>query len=51
MATRSDSEGFVATLLKDKGARPKDSSFRLSDESASALGRQRKSIERLNQTF
>ena len=37
MATRGDSEGFVSTPLKDKGARPKDSYFPLSDESASEL--------------
>ena len=37
MATRGDSEGFGSTPLEDKGARPKDSYFPLSDENASEL--------------
>ena len=37
MATRGNSEGFVSTPLEDKGARPKDSYFPLSDENASEL--------------
>ena len=37
MATRGDSGGFVSTPLEDKGARPKDSYFPLSDGNASEL--------------
>ena len=37
MATRGDSEGFFSTPLEDKGARPKDTYFPLSDENASEL--------------
>ena len=39
MATRGDSESFVSTPLEDKGARPKDSYFPLSDKNASELKR------------
>ena len=51
MATRSDSEGIVATPLEDKGARPKDSSFRLSDESASALRETEKEYRKVKSDF
>ena len=37
MATRGDSEDFVSTPLEDKGARPKNNVFPISDENASEL--------------
>ena len=37
MADRGDSEGFVLTPREDRGARPKDSYFPLSDTNTSEL--------------
>ena len=51
MATRGDSEGFVSTLLEDKGARPKDSYFPLSDENTSELKETDAEYERVKSDF
>ena len=51
MSTRSDSEGFVATPLEDKAARPKDNYFPLSDESASALRETEKEYKKVKSDF
>ena len=51
MATRSDSEGLVATPLEDKRARPKDSYFPLSDESASALRETEREYRKVKSDF
>ena len=51
MATRSDSDGFVATPLEDKAARPKDSYFPLSDESASAFSETEKEYRKVKSDF
>ena len=51
MATRGDSEGFVSTPLEEKGARPKDSYFPLSDENASELKATDAEFKRLKADF
>ena len=51
MATRGDSEGFVSTLLEEKGARPKDSYFPLSDENASEFKETYAEFRRLEADF
>ena len=48
MAARGDSKGFVSTPLENKGARPKDSYFPLSDDNASEL---KETEAEFNQTF
>ena len=48
MAASGDSEGFVSTPLKNKGARTKDSYFPLSDDNAAEL---KETEAELNQTF
>ena len=51
MATRGDSESFVSTPLEDKGARPKDSYFPLSDENGSELKGTEAELKRLKSNF
>ena len=51
MAIRGHSEGFLSTPLEDKGARPKDSYFSLSDENASELKETDAEFKRLKSDF
>ena len=51
MATRGDSKDFVSTPLEDKGARPKDSFFPISDENASELKETDAEFKRLKSDF
>ena len=51
MTTRGDSEGFVSTPLKEKGARHKDSYYPMSDENVSEFNNTDVEFKRLEADF
>ena len=51
MATRGDSEGFVSTLLEEKGARQKDLYYPMSNENVSEFKDTDAEFKRLKADF